>query len=106
MAREAIVAVASAAQGDINARVQQVLALLGGIAQVVRPGMRVLLKPNVVAPFPQAATDLEILTAVVAAVQGAGGEPFVAESAGFEFDTAATFATLRLPEWAERLGVP
>ncbi len=101
----AIVAVAGAAQGDVAARVQHVLGLLGGIQQVVRPGMRVLLKPNLVAPFPQATTDLEVLTAVVAAVRAAGGEPFVAESAGFEFDTAATFAALGLPGWAARMDV-
>lgn len=105
MAREAIVAVAGAAQGNVAARVQQVLWLLGGIEQVIRPGMRVLLKPNLVAPFPQATTDLEILTAIVTAVRAAGGEPVVADSAGFEFDTEATFAVLGLPAWAARLDV-
>ncbi|NLS76088.1 MAG: DUF362 domain-containing protein [Chloroflexi bacterium] len=87
-------------------KVGQVLSLLGGIAQVVRPGQRVLLKPNWVAPFPHATTDLALIAAVAEQVRAAGGEPFLAESSGFEFDTAATFALLGLEEWAAGLGLP
>jgi len=92
-----------ATPGEKTARV---LSLLGGLDEIVRPGDRVLLKPNFVAPFPQAATDLHIVEAVVETVRAHGGEPFVAESSGFEFDTAATFDLLGATEWAARHDVP
>ncbi len=89
-----------------QAKVERVLALLGGLNTVVRPGDTVLLKPNFVAPFPQAATDLGMVAAVAEAVRAVGGRPVVAESAGFEFDTAGTFRLLGVSEWAKEAGVP
>ena len=83
----------------------QALALLGGLEQIVRPGDRVLLKPNFVAPFARAVTSLEVIEAVVEAVRACGGAPVIAESSGFEFDTAATFALLGVREWAQARGV-
>jgi uncharacterized protein (DUF362 family)/NAD-dependent dihydropyrimidine dehydrogenase PreA subunit len=82
------------------------LALLGGLQSLVQPGDRVLLKPNFVAPFADAATSLEVIAAVVEAVRDCGGAPFIAESAGFEFDTETTFALLGAREWAQARGVP
>jgi uncharacterized protein (DUF362 family)/Pyruvate/2-oxoacid:ferredoxin oxidoreductase delta subunit len=82
------------------AKVAWALDLIGGIASIVGRGDSVLIKPNLVAPFAKAATDLGVLDALIKAVRGAGGEPFIAESAGFEFDTAATFELLGLDQWA------
>lgn len=87
-------------------KVRRALELLGGMGAFVHTGERVLLKPNFVAPFPQAATDLEVVAAVAEAVRACGGEPFLAESSGFEFDTSHTFELLGVSAWAAENGVP
>lgn len=91
---------------DMPDALGRLLALIGGLGDLVRPGDTVFLKPNVVAPMPQAATDLGLLAALVKAVQRCGGRPVIGESAGFEFDTAATFRLLGLDRLAAELGVP
>jgi uncharacterized protein (DUF362 family)/Pyruvate/2-oxoacid:ferredoxin oxidoreductase delta subunit len=70
------------------ARVEQALgtalAPLGGMSHFVRPGQRVLLKPNLLIPAaPERAvtTHPAVMEAVVRLVLGAGGRPLIAESA-------------------------
>jgi uncharacterized protein (DUF362 family)/ferredoxin len=87
-------------------KTRRALTLLGGLESLVHPGDRVLLKPNFVAPFAQAATSFEVIEAVVEAVRECGGEPIIAESSGFEFDTEATLALLGVREWAQARDVP
>jgi uncharacterized protein (DUF362 family)/ferredoxin len=85
---------------------ERLLPLTGGLGDLVRPGASVFLKPNVVAPFAQAATDLGLLAALVQSVRRCGGLPVIGESAGFEFDTAATLRVSGLERLAAELGVP
>lgn len=61
------------------------LAPLGGMAAFVRPGQRVLLKPNMLAgksPEKAVTTHPEILRALIGEVQRAGGEAWVGDSPG------------------------
>ncbi len=81
---------------SIAQEIERLLAPLGGISQFVSTGDRVLLKPNWVAPFLQAVTDWELIAAVAKLVRSVGAVPFLAESAGFEFNTEATFKALGL----------
>jgi len=95
-------------QPGINNTAEQLESLmkpLGGIAEIVNPGDRVLIKPNLVAPFPHAVTDFKLLTSLVSQVRGCGGEPIIGESSGFEFDTETTFKILGIEKWARRLDV-
>ncbi len=85
--------------------VEWLLALFGGVSRFVSPGDRVLLKPNWVAPFPQAVTDWTVILVVAEAVRAAGGVPFLGESSGFEFNTAATLRALGLYECAAAAGL-
>ena len=62
----------------------EVVGRLGGIGRFVRPGQRVLLKPNLLSPkHPRHAvtTHPAIVEAMVRLVQEAGGEPLIADSA-------------------------
>ena len=86
-------------------KVKSVLGQMGGIAQWISPGASVLLKPNFVAPFKKAVTDLEIIKSVVREVKSAGGVPVIAESSGYEFDTEYTLRLLGVYDMAEELDV-
>jgi uncharacterized protein (DUF362 family)/Pyruvate/2-oxoacid:ferredoxin oxidoreductase delta subunit len=69
----------------VHAAVQQAVDLLGGMSAFVRPGQRVLLKPNLLkARPPEAAvtTHPEVVRAVVRLVQQAGGRVEVGDSPG------------------------
>ena len=64
----------------------RILEPLGGIRAFVRPGERVLLKPNMLyakAPECAVTTHPEVLRAVIELVQEAGGIPLVGDSPGF-----------------------
>jgi len=69
----------------IYAAVKQSVDLLGGIRMFVKPGDRVLIKPNLLKASPPAAavtTHPEIVRAVIRLVREAGGEAFVGDSPG------------------------
>ena len=68
---------------QVDAAVGRALELLGGMARFVRPGQRVLIKPNLVLPSPPEraiVTHPSVLRAVVEQVQAAGGLPFIADN--------------------------
>jgi uncharacterized protein (DUF362 family)/NAD-dependent dihydropyrimidine dehydrogenase PreA subunit len=70
----------------IKAALVSLLAPLGGMEAVVRPGERVLLKPNMLAaksPERAVTTHPEVLRGVIELVQEAGGQPVVGDSPGF-----------------------
>ncbi|MEW6665639.1 MAG: DUF362 domain-containing protein [Thermodesulfobacteriota bacterium] len=65
--------------------VGRALDLLGGISRFVRPGNRVLLKPNLLAahePDRAVTTHPAVVTAVARRVKEAGGHPFIGDSPG------------------------
>ncbi|GAB4150778.1 MAG: DUF362 domain-containing protein [Planctomycetota bacterium] len=64
---------------------RQLLEPLGGIAAFVKPGMRVLIKPNLLGPHPRqdaVCTDPEVIVAVAEMVLEAGGHAVVGDSPG------------------------
>lgn len=77
----------------------ELLAALGGLEGRVSAGDRVVIKPNFVAPFPAATTDLAVIGWIAERVRDAGGVPLVAESSGYEFDAEATFKVLGVREF-------
>jgi len=69
----------------LETRVRELLEPLGGLSTFVRPGDRVLLKPNLVMPVrPRRAitTHPALVEAMARLVREAGGEPFVIDSPG------------------------
>jgi uncharacterized protein (DUF362 family)/Pyruvate/2-oxoacid:ferredoxin oxidoreductase delta subunit len=69
----------------IFAAVKQAVDLLGGMRTFVKPGERVLIKPNLLkgkAPEAAVTTHPEIVRAVIRLVREAGGEPMVGDSPG------------------------
>lgn len=70
---------------SIKAAVDQVVADLGGLGEIIKPGDKVMIKPNMVAPSENrlggTVTRWEVCLAIYEAVQAAGGVPFIAESA-------------------------
>ncbi|MFP4057416.1 MAG: DUF362 domain-containing protein [Candidatus Brocadiia bacterium] len=89
----------------LAAAVRRCIELAGGLEGLVEPGSRVLVKPNVVAPIARGVTRPVVLRTVIEAVREAGGEPFVGDCAGMEFDSAKTFELLGYPQLAGELGV-
>lgn len=75
------------------------------LIDVIHSGERVLIKPNIVAPFPKATTDLCLLNCVIDTILKIGAIPIVAESSGFEFSTTETFRILKLDEICKEKGV-
>ncbi|MBP1736289.1 MAG: HAD-superfamily hydrolase [Oscillospiraceae bacterium] len=75
----------------IAADVRKAVELIGGMASVVKPGDKVLVKPNFAAvPLDRlsgAITRWEVCKAVMDLVREVGGEPFIAESSAAGVDT-------------------
>jgi uncharacterized protein (DUF362 family)/NAD-dependent dihydropyrimidine dehydrogenase PreA subunit len=94
----------------VNAAVRGALDLLGGIARIVRPGDRVLLKPNLLsAKSPQRAitTHPALLKALVGAVREAGGEPSIGDSPGGAIrGVERVWENTGMSEVADELDVP
>jgi uncharacterized protein (DUF362 family) len=85
MARVALVRCGSYDTDRVFDAVKKSVDLIGGIEAFVSPGMKVLLKPNLLsARLPEDAVDThpEVVRAVVRLVKGAGGAPFIGDSPG------------------------
>jgi uncharacterized protein (DUF362 family)/NAD-dependent dihydropyrimidine dehydrogenase PreA subunit len=83
--RVVLQAVADYARPHVEAAVERLLAPLGGMAAFVRPGQKVLLKPNMLAgkePEKAVTTHPEIVRAVIRLAQQAGGIVSVGDSPG------------------------
>jgi uncharacterized protein (DUF362 family) len=96
---------------EIEALQQHLLTLLapmGGIAAFVKPGDRVLLKPNLLTgsrPTKECTTRPELVYCVAKLVQSAGGKPFLGDSPAF--GTARGVAEANgLLTWAEQASLP
>jgi uncharacterized protein (DUF362 family)/Pyruvate/2-oxoacid:ferredoxin oxidoreductase delta subunit len=83
--------------------------LIGGIEAFVKPGMRVLLKPNLLsARAPEDAVDThpEVVRAVIRLVKGAGAVPFIGDSpGGFEENMGEIFEKSGMKRIADEEGV-
>jgi uncharacterized protein (DUF362 family)/NAD-dependent dihydropyrimidine dehydrogenase PreA subunit len=70
---------------DLVAELRELLAPLGGMSAFVKPGEKVLLKPNLLGPFPPEAavtTHPAVVEAAARLVREAGGRCFVGDSSG------------------------
>ncbi len=95
MSTVSIVRVAGRERAPVVAGVRRAIELAGGLADLIRPGMRVLVKPNMVAPPPSpdsgACTSPLVCQAVADAVKELGGRPVIAESSARGADTEAAY---------------
>jgi len=88
MNRTAIVKCADYRQEGVDRAVRESLNLLGGIERFVRPGARVLIKPNLITarqPNEAVTTHPAVVKALVQVVQAAGGIVTIADSPGGPF---------------------
>lgn len=86
---------------DIISVLDNLLLQLGGLGGKVSSGDIVLIKPNFVAPFEKATTDLMVIDYFIKKIRHIGAIPVIGESSGFEFDTEATFDILGIRKFAE-----
>jgi uncharacterized protein (DUF362 family) len=93
---------------QLRADLEKLLEPLGGMAAFVKPGDRVLLKPNLLTgarPTKECTTRPEIIYCVAQLVQEAGGSPFLGDSPAFGSAAGVAKANGYLP-WLEKLDVP
>ena len=70
----------------VHETVRRAVELVGGMALYVKPGQRVLIKPNLLkasTPDKAVVTHPEVIRAVIRLVQQAGGEALIGDSPGF-----------------------
>jgi uncharacterized protein (DUF362 family) len=93
---------------EVESAVRKAVDLIGGMGAFVRPGARVLLKPNCLfgkAPEKAVTTHPSVVKAVIRLVQEAGGKPTLGESPGVgSFARAAEKCGIR--NVAEETGCP
>jgi uncharacterized protein (DUF362 family) len=93
---------------ELYQKVQDVLEPLGGMASFVKPGARVLLKPNLLTgsrPTKECTTHPEVVYCVAQLVRAAGGKPFLGDSPAFGSAHGVAKANGLLP-LAEELDLP
>ena len=95
MTKVSIVKVAGRDRERIAVGVRRAVEMAGGLAKRIRPGMRVMIKPNLVAPPPSAesgaCTNPLVCQAVADVVRDLGATPIIAESSARGADTEAAF---------------
>jgi len=95
MPRVSIVKVAGRDRHQVLAGVRRAVSLAGGFADLIRPGMRVLVKPNMVAPPPSAeagaCTSALVCQAVADLVAEHGARAVIAESSARGADTEEAY---------------
>lgn len=91
--------------GDATGVLGELVDAVGGFEGRFSAGAKVLIKPNFVAPFPAATTDLAIIAAVAERVRAAGGVPVVGESSGYEFAADSTHEVLGVRPYLDERGI-
>jgi uncharacterized protein (DUF362 family) len=95
MTKVSVVKVAGRDRGQIAAGVRKAIEMAGGLADLIRPGMRVMIKPNLVAPPTSAeagaCTSPLVCQAVADVVKKLGASPIIAESSARGADTEAAY---------------
>jgi uncharacterized protein (DUF362 family) len=92
----------------LEAKLEELLAPLGGMAAFVKPGDRVLLKPNLLTgarPTKECVTRPEIAYCVAKMVQAVGGKPFLGDGPAFGSARGVAKANGYLP-LTEALNIP
>jgi uncharacterized protein (DUF362 family) len=93
---------------DLRQKLQQGLEPLGGMGNFVKPGDRVLLKPNLLTgarPTKECTTRPEVVYCVTQLVREAGGQPFLGDSPAFGSAYGVAKANGLLP-LAQELDLP
>lgn len=102
MTKVSIVKVAGRDREQVAAGVRQAVSLAGGLANVIRPGMLVLIKPNMVAPPASAeagaCTSPLVCQAVADLVRELRARPVIAESSARGVDTEAVYKIMGYEE--------
>ncbi len=95
------------ASEDVKTAVARSVELLGGLDKAVRPGDKVLVKPNFNSPDPPpASTDLTFLRSVLELLMDIGAEVVVGESSGGLWrPTSNVVAKLGVPRLLNEMGV-
>lgn len=87
---------------QVAAGVRQAVSMAGGLADLIRPDMLVMVKPNLVAPPPSAqagaCTSPPVCQAVADLVGELGARPVIAESSARGADTEAAFRVMGYEE--------
>ncbi len=107
-AQVALLPAHSYAIDEVTAQLEALLAPLGGMAAIVKPGDRVLLKPNLLTgarPTKECVTRPEIVYGVAMLVQAAGGHPFLGDSPAFGTAHGVAKANGYLP-WLDKANIP
>jgi uncharacterized protein (DUF362 family) len=105
------VSLINATSYDVEAlehQLRTLLAPLGGIEAYVKPGQRVLLKPNLLTgarPTKECTTRPEVIYCVAKLVQAVGGKPFLGDSPAFGSAHGVAKAN-GLLQWAQKLDLP
>jgi len=81
-------------EADPCSVLSELLDKIGGLRGRINKGDIVLIKPNFVAPFPNATTDLRFIDFFIERIRDAGGVPVVGEASGYEFGSEVTFDIL------------
>ncbi|WP_458789379.1 DUF362 domain-containing protein [Adonisia turfae] len=92
----------------LEQQLRDLLAPLGGMAAYVKPGQRVLLKPNLLTgarPTKECTTRAELVYCVAKLVQEVGGQPFLGDSPAFGSAYGVAKAN-GLLQWAKKLDLP
>lgn len=94
---------------SIKTVVDQVIADLGGLEDIIKPGYKVIIKPNLVAcpteRLSGGVTRWEVCLAIYEAVKAVGGVPVIAESSAAGADTELTIAKCGYQELRDK-GIP
>ncbi len=93
---------------ELEQKLHTLLVPLGGMEAYVKPGQRVLLKPNLLTgarPTKECTTRPEIVYCVAKLVQAVGGKPFLGDSPAFGSAHGVAKAN-GLLQWAQKLDLP
>ena len=104
----AIVRCSTYSQDQVNKAISNLLNLLGGISRYIKPGDRVLLKPNLLGashPDDPTSTHHTVIRSLIGQAQSAGGKPFIGDSPAFG-DVTTVAGQSGLTAVAQELGVP
>ncbi|MDD4901990.1 MAG: DUF362 domain-containing protein [Patescibacteria group bacterium] len=96
------------AEKEIDANVAKLFAPFGGIGAIIKPGDKVVIKPNLVVPKPSSTgvtTDLRLVEAVVKLILAQGAEPIVAEGVPFAYNANTVFRQLGYEMLAKKYGI-
>ena len=83
----------------------QIIEKFNGLKDIIGRGDKVLIKPNFVAPFERATTDLVLLECMIRTVLECGGIPIIGDSSGFEFSTEDTLSILKVEDICRKYDV-